>query len=166
MFVLTKQNDMQKITPFLWFNDNAEEAVNFYTSIFKNSKVLSVSRYTEAGPGPVGSVMVESFELNGQTFNAINGGPHFKFSGAVSFVIDCEDQQEVDYFWEKLSAGGQEQQCGWLIDKFGMYWQVTPKQLTRIMEEGDAKKIARMMTVMFTMKKLNIQQLVDAANGK
>lgn len=157
---------MQKITPFLWFNDNAEEAVNFYTSIFRDSKVLNVSRYTEAGPGPVGSVMVESFQLNGQTFNAINGGPAFKFSGAISFVIDCEDQEEVDYFWDKLSDGGQPQDCGWVIDRFGIYWQVTPRQLTEIMAEGDAKKIGRMMTVMFTMKKLNIQQLVDAANGK
>jgi predicted 3-demethylubiquinone-9 3-methyltransferase (glyoxalase superfamily) len=157
---------MQKITPFLWFNDNAEEAVSFYTSIFKDSKVVHVSRYTDAGPGPVGSVMVAAFELNGQTFNAINGGPHFKFSGAISFVIDCQDQKEVDHFWEKLSAGGQQQDCGWLIDKFGVYWQVVPKQLTEIMSQGDAKKIARVMKVMFTMKKLNIQQLVDAANGK
>jgi predicted 3-demethylubiquinone-9 3-methyltransferase (glyoxalase superfamily) len=157
---------MQKITPFLWFNDNAEEAANFYTSIFKNSKVLNVSRYTEAGPGPVGSAMVVDFQLNGQTFNAINGGPHFQHTGAISFVVSCEDQQEVDYFWEKLSEGGKEEQCGWLIDKFGVYWQVTPKQLLNIMSEGDSSKIGRMMKVMFTMKKLNIRQLVDAAEGK
>src|SRR5690349_11381953 len=135
---------MQKITPFLWFNNNAEEAANFYTSIFKDSKVLNVSRYTEAGPGPVGSAMVVDFTLNGQAFNAINGGPHFQHTGAISFVINCDDQQEVDYYWDKLTEGGKEEQCGWLIDKFGIYWQVTPRQLLQIMDEGDSKKIGRM----------------------
>src|SRR5438309_4912921 len=117
---IQKQNDMQRITPFLWFNNEAEEAMQFYTSIFKNSKTGAISRYTEAGPGPAGSVMVASFQLDGQLFIALNGGPQFKFNQAVSFVVNCETQEEVDHYWEKLSEGGTKDRCGWLKDKFGV----------------------------------------------
>jgi len=117
---------MPKITPFLWFDSNAEEAAQFYTSIFKNSKILQTSRYGEDGPGPKGTVMTIRFELNGQEFIALNGGPHFKFNEAVSFVVNCETQQEVDEYWKKLTAGGKEVQCGWLTDKYGLSWQITP----------------------------------------
>src|SRR5713226_9273584 len=122
---------MQKITPFLWFDNNAEEAMNFYTSVFKNSKIGRIVRYGDAGPGPKGTVMTASFELDGQEFVALNGGPQFKFSEAVSFVVNCETQDEVDTFWEKLSAGGQKGQCGWLKDKFGLSWQVVPTILPK-----------------------------------
>src|SRR5438105_5838982 len=120
---------MQKITPFLWFDNNAEEAANFYTSIFKNSKILSISRYGEAGPGPKGSVMSATFELEGQKFMALNGGPQFTFSPAISFFVNCETQPEVDELWEKLSAGGKKNRCGWLQDKFGVSWQIVPSIL-------------------------------------
>jgi predicted 3-demethylubiquinone-9 3-methyltransferase (glyoxalase superfamily) len=122
----------QKITPFLWFDTNAEEAVNFYTAIFKNSKILDVTRWGEGGPGPKGSVMTMSFELEGQQFTALNGGPHFKFTEAVSFYVNCETQKEVDELWEKLLAGGTAQQCGWLKDKFGLSWQIIPSALIRL----------------------------------
>src|SRR5882762_2250344 len=136
---------MQKITPFLWFNDNAEEAANFYVSIFKNSKVVSVSRYGDAGPGPKGAVMVVKFQLDGQEFLALNGGPQFTFSAAISLVVNCETQKEVDEMWEKLSAGGETQVCGWLKDKYGLSWQVVPTILGELMADKDAKKTDKVM---------------------
>jgi predicted 3-demethylubiquinone-9 3-methyltransferase (glyoxalase superfamily) len=151
-----------RITPFLWFNDQAEEAMNFYTSIFENSKVLSVSRYGDAGPGPKGSVMVAVFELNGMVFNALNGGPHFKFTEAVSFVINCGPQEEVDHYWDKLSAGGSESQCGWLKDKFGLSWQVVPKKLIELIQDKDPKKSNRVVQAMLQMKKIEIPKLQAA----
>jgi predicted 3-demethylubiquinone-9 3-methyltransferase (glyoxalase superfamily) len=158
---------MQKITPFLWFDNNAEEAVILYTSIFKNSKILSESRYGDAGPGPKGSVMVISFELNGQQFTALNGGPLFKFNESVSFVVNCETQAEVDEYWQKLTAnGGAESQCGWLKDKFGLSWQIVPTILSELVSSKDAVKSGRAMTAMLKMKKLDIQKLKDAYNGK
>src|SRR5215216_1948579 len=127
---------MQRITPFLWFDNNAEEAANFYVSVFKNSKLLNVARYSEVGPGPKGTVMTAEFELDGQEFIALNGGPHFKFTEAISFVVNCETQEEVDYFWEKLLAGGgQESQCAWLKDKFGLSWQIVPTILSRLLQD-------------------------------
>ncbi len=159
---------MQKITPFLWFNNNAEEAVNFYTSIFKDSKILSTSRYDEASAQvsgmPAGSVMTAAFELCGQRFTALNGGPIFKFTEAVSFVIDCEDQEEVDYYWDKLSEGGDPaaQQCGWLKDKFGLSWQVVPKALGELMGDPDSKKAGRVMEAMLKMKKIEVKGLQEA----
>lgn len=151
---------MQQITPFLWFNNEAEEAVQFYTSIFKNSKVGSMSRYTEAGPGPAGSVMVATFQLNGQDFIALNGGPQFKFTEAVSFVVNCETQDEVDWYWEKLSEGGKKDRCGWLKDKFGLSWQVVPTALGRLMQ--DKAKAGRVMQAMMQMDKLDIAVLEQA----
>jgi predicted 3-demethylubiquinone-9 3-methyltransferase (glyoxalase superfamily) len=147
-----------RITPFLWFNDNAEEAVNFYMSIFKNSKILDVKRYGEAGPGPKGSVMVIAFELDGQEFTALNGGPHFQFTEAVSFVVKCEDQAEIDFYWDALTAGGGEVQCGWLKDKFGLSWQVVPKNIGELIGTPAA------MQAMMTMKKLDIATLKRAAS--
>src|SRR5271169_2219279 len=154
---------MQKINPFLWFNDQAEEAMNFYTSIFKNSKVLSVSRYGEAGPGPAGKVMVASFELEGQKFTALNGGPDFKFTEAISFLVNCETQQEVDYLWEKLLEGGQPSRCGWLKDKFGLSWQIVPTILGQLMSDKDSEKSKRVMQAMLQMVKLDIEGLRRAA---
>ena len=150
---------MQKITPFLWFDGQAEEAMNFYTSVFKNSKVGNVSRYGEAGPGPKGSVMVASFELDGMRFTALNGGPQFKFTEAISFYVDCESQAEVDYFWDKLSAGGSIQQCGWLKDKYGLSWQIIPSALPRLLSDPDPKKAGRVMQAMLQMKKIDIAAL-------
>jgi predicted 3-demethylubiquinone-9 3-methyltransferase (glyoxalase superfamily) len=159
---------MQKITPFLWFNDQAEEAANFYCSIFKNSKLLNVSRYDEASARaagrPVGSVLTVAFSLDGQTFNALNGGPMFKFTEAVSFAINCDTQDEIDYYWDRLSAGGEESMCCWLKDQFGLSWQVVPANLGKLM--SDPKKSQRVMEVMFTMKKLNISVLQQAFDGK
>jgi len=156
---------MQKITPFLWFDNNAEEAANFYVSVFKNSKILSVSRYGDTGPGPKGAVMVVSFQLDGQQFTALNGGPLFKFSEAFSFVVSCENQEEIDYYWNKLtSSGGQESQCGWLKDKFGFSWQIVPTALGELM--SDPKKANRVMQALLQMKKLDIATLEDAAEGK
>jgi predicted 3-demethylubiquinone-9 3-methyltransferase (glyoxalase superfamily) len=154
---------MQKITPFLWFDGQAEEAMNFYTAIFKNSKVGNVSRYGDAGPGPKGSVMVASFELDGMRFTALNGGPHFKFTEAISFYVDCESQQEVDYFWDKLSAGGSISQCGWLKDKFGLSWQIVPSALPRLLGDPDAKKAGRVVQAMLQMKKIDVAKLEAAA---
>jgi Uncharacterized protein conserved in bacteria len=157
---------MQKITPFLWFDNQAEEAMNFYTSVFKDSKERNVSRYGDAGPGPKGSVMVAEFELNGQRFIALNGGPQFKFTEAVSFVINCETQEEVDYYWSKLTAdGGEESMCGWLKDKFGLSWQVTPTIMGKLFS-GDPAGGQRAMQAMMQMKKLDIQKLQDAYDGK
>jgi predicted 3-demethylubiquinone-9 3-methyltransferase (glyoxalase superfamily) len=157
---------MQKITPFLWFDSNAEEAVNFYTSLFKNSKILGTTRYGEAGPGPKGSLMTAEFELNGQRFVALNGGPHFKFNEAISFVVNCENQKEVDEYWEKLSAGGQKSQCGWLKDKFGLSWQVVPTILPELLQDKDPEKSQRVMKAMLQMTKIDIKTLKDAYEGK
>ncbi len=153
---------MQKITPFLWFNDNAEQAVKFYTSIFKKSKVLEVARYGDAGPGPKGSVMTIEFQIEGQEFIALNGGPHFKFNEAVSFVVNCNTQAEVDRYWKKLSAGGKEVQCGWLKDKFGVSWQIVPTVLGELMSSKDSAKSQRVMEAMLKMVKLDIEKLKDA----
>jgi predicted 3-demethylubiquinone-9 3-methyltransferase (glyoxalase superfamily) len=156
---------MTKISPFLWFDKEAEEAVDFYVSIFKNSKKGDVSRYTEAGPGKPGSAMTVPFELDGMKFTALNGGPDFKFNEAISFVVNCETQQEVDYYWEKLSAGGKEVQCGWLKDKFGLSWQIVPAALMRLIADRDRAKAARVMQAMMKMVKLDIAKLEAAAKG-
>ena len=153
---------MQKITPFLWFDDKAEEAMNFYVSIFKNSKRGRISRYGEAGPGPKGTVMVATFQLEGQEFIALNGGPHFKFTEAISLVVSCETQDEVDAFWEKLSEGGAKGQCGWLKDKYGLSWQIVPTVLGELMSDPDPEKSKRVMSAMLQMKKLDISGLKQA----
>jgi predicted 3-demethylubiquinone-9 3-methyltransferase (glyoxalase superfamily) len=153
-----------KITPFLWFDDQAEEAARFYTSIFKNSKMGTIARYGEAGPGPKGSVMTVAFELDGQEFTALNGGPHFTFSHAISFVVHCETQQEIDELWEKLSAGGTTEECGWLRDKYGLSWQIVPQVLLDMVK--DPGKTDRVMKAMLKMKKLDIAQLQQAHDGK
>jgi predicted 3-demethylubiquinone-9 3-methyltransferase (glyoxalase superfamily) len=153
---------MQKITPFLWFDRNAEEAMNFYVSIFKNSKIVHVSRYGEAGPGPKGAVMLGHFEIEGQEFLALNGGPQFSFTQAVSFVVNCDTQQEIDYYWEKLSAGGSEIQCGWLKDKFGLPWQIVPNVLGKLMQDKDPQKTDRVMQALLKMTKLDIKGLQEA----
>ena len=161
---------MQKITPFLWFEDKAEQAAEFYTSVFKNAKILNVNRYDEAGAKasgrPVGSAMVAGFELEGQEFSAINGGPMFKFSGAISFVVNCENQEEVDYYWEKLSEGGESGQCGWINhDKFGITWQIVPIQLGKYLSDPDSQKAARVMQAMLQMTKIDIGLLENAYRG-
>ncbi len=153
---------MQKITPFLWFDGKAEEAMNFYVSIFKNSKVGQVTRYGDAGPGPKGAVMSATFELDGQQFYALNGGPQFTFSPAISFFVNCETQEEVDEMWEKLSQGGGTHQCGWLHDKFGVTWQIVPSVLGKLMHGSDAKKSAAAMRAMLQMDKLDIRRLQEA----
>lgn len=155
---------MQKITPFLWFDDNAEEAANFYVSVFKNSKILNVARYNDAGPGPKGSVMTVEFELSGVEFVALNASPRFKFTEAISFVVNCETQEEVDYYWEKLSEGGEKSRCGWLKDKFGLSWQVTPTILGKLMADKDPEKAKRVMETMLQMDKLDIEPLQRAAD--
>src|SRR5215467_14657463 len=155
---------MPKVTPFLWFDNNAEEAVKFYTSIFKNSKIGSTSRYGDAGPGPKGSVMTISFSIEGQDYTALNGGPIFKFNESVSFVVHCKDQQEVDYYWEKLSAdGGKEVECGWVKDKFGLSWQIVPDALMELISEKDPAQSSRVMKALLQMKKLDIAKLKEAA---
>ncbi len=153
---------MQKITPFLWFDDKAEEAMNFYMSIFKNSKTVSISRYGDAGPGPKGSVMVANFELDGQQFIALNGGPNYKFTPAVSFVVNCETQQEVDDLWGKLSAGGATNVCGWLTDKYGLSWQIVPTLLGKLMKDPNPEKTNRVMAALMQMTKLDIATLQQA----
>ncbi len=150
---------IQKITPFLWFDHQAEEAANFYTSIFPDSKIVKVARFTEAGPGPAGSAMTVEFQLAGQLFVALNGGPHFKFTEAISFVVNCQTQQEVDAYWEKLSAGGTEVQCGWLKDKFGLSWQIVPTVLPKFLGDPDRQKANRVMKAMMNMKKIEIAGL-------
>jgi predicted 3-demethylubiquinone-9 3-methyltransferase (glyoxalase superfamily) len=157
---------MPKITPFLWFNDQAEEAMNFYTSIFKNSKVGTVSRYPEGAPGPAGKVMSATFQLEGQEFMALNGGPLFKFTEAISFFVTCETQQEVDDLWAKLSAGGEESQCGWLKDKFGLSWQIIPSALGKMLGDKDREKAKRVMQAMLKMKKIDIAGLQRAYDNK
>jgi len=156
----------QKITPFLWFNDKAEEAANFYVGIFRKSRIMKVARYGEAGAKvsgrPKGTVMTISFELEGQTFTALNGGPHFKFTEAISLLVNCETQDEVDALWEKLSEGGSKGQCGWLKDKYGLSWQVVPTALGEMMSDPDPEKSKRVMTAMLQMKKLDISALKRA----
>jgi len=160
----------QKITPFLWFDDKAEEAAKFYASIFKNSKIGKMTRYDEeaaqASGRPAGSVMTVEFQLEGQEFVALNGGPHFKFTEAVSFVMNCETQEEVDYFWSKLSAGGEESRCGWLKDKFGLSWQVTPTLLIDMLHDKNSNKAERAMHAMLQMQKIDINKLKTACGGK
>ncbi len=153
---------MPKITPFLWFNGQAEEAARFYTSIFKNSKVGTITHYGEEGPGPKGSVMTVSFQLDGQGFTALNGGPEFSFTPAISFVVSCKTQQEVDEYWEKLRAGGQTQVCGWLSDRYGVSWQITPTIMMEMLQDRNAAKARSVMQAMMQMVKPDIQKLKDA----
>lgn len=158
---------MQKITPFLWFDDQAEEAANFYTSIFKNSKLGSIARYGKAAAKvagrPEGTAMTVEFELGGQKFVALNGGPQFKFTEAISFLVDCESQEEVDELWEKLSEGGEEGPCGWLKDKYGVSWQIVPSILPKLLQDKDSQKAERVMKAMLQMKKIEIDDLKKAA---
>ena len=161
---------MQKITPFLWFDNNAEEAANFYVSVFKNSKIGGNARYgedgAEASGRPKGTVMTVKFQLDGQDFIALNGGPHFKFTEAISLVVNCETQEEVDEFWEKLSEGGEKSRCGWLKDKYGLSWQVVPTVLGELFQSGDAERSERVMKAMLKMDKLDIRTLQQAYDGK
>jgi predicted 3-demethylubiquinone-9 3-methyltransferase (glyoxalase superfamily) len=152
----------KKITPFLWFDGQAEDAANFYVSIFENAKILSVSRYGEEAPGTTGTVMTVSFELDGQKFVALNGGPEYKFTPAISFSIDCKTQQEVDHFWNRLSEGGQTSQCGWLDDKYGITWQVVPSVLPELLQSDDEAKAEAAMKAMLQMTKLDIELLQEA----
>ena len=157
---------MQKITPFLWFDGQAEEAMNFYVSLIPNSRVLDVVRVGDAGPGPKGSVLTANFQLNGVEFVALNGGPKFKFTEAISFVINCETQEEVDRYWEKLSEGGSKDMCGWVKDKYGLSWQIVPIQMMQMLKDKDQKKAGRAMSAMMKMKKLDIKELKQAFDGK
>jgi len=157
---------MQKITPFLWFDNQAEEAMNFYVSVFKNSKNVSITRFGEAGPGANGTVMTARFQIEGQEFVALNGGPVFTFTPAISFVVNCETQEEVDRLWEKLSEGGEKQQCGWLKDKFGVSWQIVPIVLVDLLNDPDPVKSQRVMKAMLPMGKIDIKTLKQAYNGK
>lgn len=150
---------MTTITPFLWFDDKAEEAVRFYMSVFKDSKLLTIARYGEAGPGPTGSVMTVAFELQGQKFIALNGGPHYSFTPAVSFVVNCETQWEIDHYWERLLEGGKANRCGWLTDKYGLSWQIVPTALPELLQDKDPAKRKRVMEVMLKMVKLDIDTL-------
>src|SRR4026207_283641 len=161
----TPETQTQKITTFLWYDGNAEEAVNFYTSVFKNAKIHNTVLYGESGPGAKGSVMLIEFELDGQQFTAINGGPNFKFTEAISLVVHCQTQEEVDYYWEKLSEGGQIIECGWLKDKFGLFWQITPDLLLELLQSDDDQKVDRVMKAMMQMKKLDIEGIRKAAEG-
>jgi predicted 3-demethylubiquinone-9 3-methyltransferase (glyoxalase superfamily) len=153
---------IQKIAPFLWFDNQAEEAAGFYVSIFPNSRIVKVVRYGDSGPGPTGSAMTVEFQLEGQTFVALNGGPHFKFTEAVSFVVNCQTQEELDAYWEKLTAGGSDIQCGWLKDKFGLSWQVVPTVLSELLSDPNPEKRQRVMKALMTMKKLEIRALKQA----
>jgi len=157
---------MQKIIPFLWFDGKAEEAANFYVSLFKHSRIVNIARYGDAGPGPKGTAMSATFELAGQRFIALNAGPQFKFSEAISFFINCETQQEVDDLWEKLSAGGQKSKCGWLKDKYGLSWQVIPTALGEMLQDKDPKKSQRVMQAMLQMDKIDIARLKQAYDQK
>ena len=158
---------MQKITTFLWFDDDAEEAMKFYTSIFKNSKILSTSRYPEGSPGNAGTLMTGTFQLEGQEFMALNAGPEFKFTEAISLFVNCETQQEVDDLWAKLTAdGGEESQCGWLKDKFGLSWQIIPKQLGEMLGDKDPAKAKRAMDAMLKMRKIDIKAIERARDGR
>jgi predicted 3-demethylubiquinone-9 3-methyltransferase (glyoxalase superfamily) len=162
--IRSKENyvPLQKITPCLWFDHQAEEAAALYTSIFSNSKVAKVVRCGKAGPGPVGSALTVEFQLEGQAFVALNGGPHFTFTEAISFVVNCQTQEEVDHYWDKLSAGGAPVQCGWLKDKFGLSWQIVPTVLPELLGDPDPEKSGRVMQAMLTMKKLDIRALRQA----
>jgi predicted 3-demethylubiquinone-9 3-methyltransferase (glyoxalase superfamily) len=153
---------LQKITPFLWFDDKAEEAANFYVSIFKNSKIGTVARYGEAGPGPKGTAMTVTFQLEGQEFTALNGGPQYTFSPAISFLVNCRTQQEVDELWEKLTDGGGEVECGWLRDKYGVSWQIIPTALFELMQDKDPVKSQRVFKAMLQMTKIDIEGLKRA----
>jgi predicted 3-demethylubiquinone-9 3-methyltransferase (glyoxalase superfamily) len=153
---------MQKITPFLWFNNNAEEAIQFYTSVFKESAIVKIVRYGNEGPGPKGSVMTATMKLHGQEFVLLNGGPQFKFNDSVSFVVNCNNQEEVDYYWEKLSEGGEKSRCGWLKDKFCLSWQVTPTILIKLIEDEDKEKSDKAMKAMMQMDKIIIKDLEGA----
>jgi predicted 3-demethylubiquinone-9 3-methyltransferase (glyoxalase superfamily) len=153
---------MSKITPFLWFDNNLSEAIDFYTSVFKNSKLLYEVKYGDAGPGPKGSIMTATFELEGQKFMALNGGPMFKFTEAISLFISCQNQEEIDYYWKNLSAGGEESRCGWLKDKFGLSWQVVPYNLGELLHNSDPKKANNVMQAMLKMVKLDISVLEKA----
>ena len=158
---------MQKITPFLWFDNNAEEAMKFYTSVFKNSKIGKITRYPEGAPVPAGTFMTGTFEIEGQELVVLNGGPIFKFTEAISFVVNCETQEKVDEYWKKLTAdGGQEVQCGWLKDKFGLSWQIVPKILIELLTDKDGKKAERVMNAMLKMKKIDIAGLKRAYANK
>jgi predicted 3-demethylubiquinone-9 3-methyltransferase (glyoxalase superfamily) len=157
---------MQKITPFLWFNGNAEEAANYYVSTFKNSKILNVARFGEAGPGPKGSVMLVTFELEGQQFMALNGGPQYTITPAISLFVNCETQAEVDELWAKLTAGGKEVQCGWLTDKFGVSWQIIPREFMELMQDKDPVKSQRVFQAMMKMVKLDLDVLKRAYRGE
>jgi len=152
----------QKITTFLWFDDNAEQAINHYVSIFKNSKIVSLTRHGEAGPGPKGTVLGGTFELEGQQFMALNGGPKFKFTEAISLFVNCETQEEVDALWDKLSAGGRKDRCGWLKDKFGLSWQIIPSVLGEMLQDKDPERANRVMKAMLQMDKIDIQRLRQA----
>jgi predicted 3-demethylubiquinone-9 3-methyltransferase (glyoxalase superfamily) len=156
---------MKKITPFLWFNNNAEEAMNFYVSIFKNSKILNISRYGKGGPGPEGTVMTATFQLDGQEFSALNGGPEFPFTEAISFFVDCQSQAEVDELWDKLSAGGEISRCGWLKDKYGLSWQIIPSVLGELLGDKDPAKSKRVLEAMLKMTKIDISLLKQAYAG-
>jgi predicted 3-demethylubiquinone-9 3-methyltransferase (glyoxalase superfamily) len=156
---------MQKITPLLWFNDNAEAAVNFYLSVFKDGRILEKVRYGEAGPGPAGSIMTIKFQIHGQEFVALNGGPPFKFTEATAFIVNCETQKEVDYFWEKLSEGGEKSRCGWLYDKFGLPWNIVPTLLPQMLGDKDTTRANRVMKVMMEMDKLEIEPMQRAFEG-
>jgi len=157
---------VQKITPFLWFDGKAEEAMNFYVSVFKNSKVGRVSRYGEAGPGPKGTVMSATFQLDGQDFFALNGGPQFVFTPAISFFVNCETQQEIDELWDKLSEGGKKERCGWLKDRYGLSWQIIPSVLGKLLQDPDAEKAKRVMQAMLQMDKIDIERLKQAHRGE
>ena len=157
---------MQKITPFLWFDDKAEEATRFYVSIFNNSRIGSIRRYGDAGPGAKGTVMTTTFQLEGQEFMALNGGPQFSFTEAISFFVSCQSQEEVDRLWQKLSEGGEKSQCGWLKDKFGVSWQIIPTALGEMLADKDPEKSARVMKAMLQMQKIDIQRLKRAYEGK
>jgi len=156
---------MQKITTFLWFNDKAEEAANLYVSLFKNSKIDSISRYGDAGPGPTGSVMTVNFQLEGQKFIALNGGPHFRFTPAISLFVNCESQQEVDRLWDELSEGGRKDRCGWLQDRYGLSWQIIPVTLMQLMSDPDKQKAGRVMKAMLAMDKIDVEKLEAAAEA-
>ena len=156
---------MQKITPFLWFNNQAEEATNFYVSVFKTSKIVSITRFGEVGPGPKGTVMTTKFLIAGQEFVALNGGPQFTFSQAISFVVNCRTQKEIDEFWEKLSEGGEKQQCGWLKDKYGVSWQIVPVVMVEMLNDPDPLKSQRVMKAMLLMDKIDIKILKQAYKG-
>ncbi|HEX6229252.1 MAG TPA: VOC family protein [Solirubrobacterales bacterium] len=157
---------MRQITPMLWFDDQAEQAVDFYGSVFDDVKVTEIARYGEAGPGEEGSVMTVAFELEGEPFVALNGGPHFEFTEAISFVVGCENQAEIDHFWEKLSEGGEEGQCGWLKDRFGLSWQIVPSRMGELMSDPDPERARRTTEAMLKMKKLDIAELERAREGE